>query len=120
MLGSSELAALREEQERLMTTSVGVYRRSRTPNATGTWSEAFTLAATLSANVHAGGGWPSEPVKGARVTGRRTWVAVFPHGSDVRADDRLTCDGHTLEVVGLLSGGALATALRVLCVEAEA
>ena len=121
MLGASELAAMRAEQELLMVDDVKVYRRTRSlSTALGTSTESLTLQATLKGHVYAGHGWPAESEQAARMTGKRWWIAALPHGTALSPSDVLVWSGRTFEVVGGMSGGHLATAARYLCTEREA
>ena len=54
----------------------------------------------------------------ARVTSAVTFTVTLPYDADVTADDVLAVNGRTFKVEAVLQGGAWATALRVLAVEA--
>ena len=54
----------------------------------------------------------------ARVTSAVTFTVTLPYDADVVADDELTVNGRTFQIVAVLRGEAWQTALRVLAVEA--
>lgn len=57
-----------------------------------------------------------EPVMGERLTSETRWFATFPVGTDVTAEDRLSYDGRTFEVVRVNNSEMWQTAVRVECI----
>ena len=116
LITAGELALDRADQALLFPDSAAVYRRVQTPDTSGgnsyTWP---TLTHTYACRVAPQS--PSRYLLNERVSDRQQWVVTFAYGADVLSTDKIVAGGHTLYVVGFQSGGAWATALRVVCEE---
>lgn len=117
LLSASDLTWMQGLQERAMPGTIVIQRRTYARDVMGGMAETWAAAGTVTGrlypqNTRAFG----EPVIGERVTSESRWFATMPAGTDVTAEDRLSYDGRTFEVVRVNNSEMWQTAVRAECV----
>ena len=114
MLTAAEIAAMREAQEQALPETCVRTRTALVPTAGGGYtdgeSETISLACRISSN-----GVPQEYLRQGVATGRVPVMITVPHGSDVVGTDTLAVGGVEYHIIGMVSVGTWATALRCVC-----
>ena len=115
MLSASDLTTMRAAQAAALPDTATRTRKTYVSDGMGgqTPSESTTSYACRLAPTSG-----RELEVAARVTSAVTFTVTLPYDADVVADDELTVNGRTFQIVAVLAGGAWQTALRVLAVEA--
>ena len=112
MLGSADLAAMRDVQRQVLPQTCDILRPSGSVNAVGeeviTWGTAGSAVPCRLARARA-----RLAAVGEQVTLEAGWVATLAHDADVRAGDRMVVDGQTYEVIAVWQAHAWRTATRV-------
>lgn len=113
---AGELALERAEQQRWLPETCTVRRVTYTQSAYGSTAESWANANTYACRVSPAAS-PRELALAGRQVHEAGLVVTLPYGADVRPDDRLVVGARTLEVTGVVTGGAWQTVLRVLAKE---
>lgn len=119
MLSDAELAEMRSVQALAQAGTAVITRRTLTSDGMGGFTETWAAAGTVTCRV-----WPAqesgaERLIADRITEADAWVLTLPYGTDVLADDRISADGRTFEVVAPLPH-TWETARRVVATEVGA
>lgn len=109
---STDLAKIRDEQNKLMPETVYIQRRTRTPDGTGGWTETWQTAATTNGRF-APVQRMDEMVRGGAVTVYGEYIVTLPYDVDLHQDDRLQLAGTQYDVMAILERSEK-TALRVI------
>ena len=109
-------AAMRAAQAATMTETCTRVRTTRVADGAGSFTDGATTTAALACRV-ASAGMPQEYMQMAVARARRPIMITVPFGSDVLHTDTITYGGKTHEILGFVSAGQWATALRCACVE---
>ena len=113
LIRNHELKWMRALQERAQPGTVVIYRRTLTRDAMGGFSEAWAAAGTAIGRIYPQNSRAfGEPVMGERVTSESRWFATFPVGTDVTAEDRLSYESRTWEVIRVNNDEMYQTAVR--------
>ena len=113
MLRSSDLAWMRDAQERAMPGSVVIERYALTSDGMGGYSEAWTAAGTVTGRIYpVQRRGAMESVRGAQVTSETVWFATLPVGTVVDARDRLVYESRSWEIATVNNDEMWQTAVR--------
>ena len=119
LVPANDLIAMKATQILGLPSSCTIERANLSPDGAGGWTGAWATLASGVACRLAPVGNPSEVIVADRYTGKALWQLTLPSGQDITHADRVVLSGLTYEVVGIQSGGAWATATRVLLVRLE-
>ena len=103
VLTPTDLAVLRQQARRMMTSQATILRLTRGPDGAGGFLETWNAIGTVPCRVLPLSGRErllAEQV--AHVGDVRIW---FPLGTDIRAEDRITVGSSTFEVTGVVPQG---------------
>ncbi|RLG78457.1 MAG: hypothetical protein DRO14_00540 [Thermoprotei archaeon] len=114
MLTEAEILSMRSVQEEALPSTCTIKRKSLTSDGAGGYTEAWSVIATDVACRIASARRPEERVIAEQMQGKTVWVLTLEADEDISAQDRVELSGSTYEVVGMVSGGAWATARRVI------
>lgn len=115
MIPADELTAIRETQNANLPDTATIQRVTRTSDAGGGFTLAWATVATVACRVVQ----PRQPVtllSAQQETVYADWIVTLPHGTDAQTEDQIVVSGHTLTVIGPITGPWI-TALRLGCVE---
>lgn len=116
LLDDSTIAELRGIEVSAMPETVTIKRPTTTHGAGGsrtTFADVATVAGSYWTPLQ-----PQEQAIAGRYGVTTATMVALPYGTDVRASDRLIItSGPTLDVVGVLTGGAWETSRRCVCKE---
>mgnify|MGYP000981949564 CR=1 FL=1 len=115
MLSATEVAAMRAIQGEALPDTATRTRKALVPDGMGGHTETPSTE-TYACRIAPTSGRELEVA--ARITSAVTFIVTLPYDADVVADDELTVNGRTFQIVAVLRGEAWQTALRVLAVEA--
>jgi len=113
VLTTAELAAMRDVEESVMSSTAIIRRVTRTPDGVGGYNEAWAAVGTVACDLWAANRAMNENVAGGQIISRGDWYITIPFDSDVKAQDRIHVDGRTFEVVWVPNNQSWSTALRV-------
>lgn len=117
MLSDDELTAMQDTQALAFPDSARVYRRVSTADGQGGYTQTWPTVTHTYACRLSYRGVPSAYVALAAARNQTPLMVTFADDADVLAGDRLSINlGAQIEVIGIASGGAWITALRVVCV----
>lgn len=116
LLTAADLAYARQMQERTMTSSADVYRRTISSDGMGGQTIVRTKVSTVICRVA-----PSSPeiavVQAGKLLEEGVYRVTFPALTDVKTTDQLVVETKTLEVLTVNDGGTYETARITLCAE---
>lgn len=113
MLPASDLAWMREQQERLLPGSVVIERYTLSADGMGGYTETWGAVGTVLGRIYpVQRRGQVEFVAGAQRISESTWFATFPVGTDVQAKDRLVKSARSWEVTKVNNDEDYQTAVR--------
>lgn len=102
MLTATEIAAMRAVLDTSLPDSGTIVRATLVDNGAGGQTPTWAAAGTVLCRVSPTPLTPTEQVDASDApAARRAFVVTFPHGTDVRATDRVQFGGDTYELVGV-------------------
>lgn len=111
---AAELSAQRAVEESVMASTAIVERKTLTKTAGAKYSESWAVVGTIACDV-----WPinkrgdrEATSAGAQLISRGDWYITAPYNADIRADDRLTIDNKTYELLFVPKSETWQTATR--------
>lgn len=116
LIGDFDLSWMRDLQERAMPGTIVIQRRTFSRDAMGGMAETWAAVGTAVGRMYPQNTRAfNEPLAGERVTAEGRWFATFPEGTDVTAEDRLSYDNRTFEVIRVNNSQMWQTAVRAEC-----
>lgn len=115
MITSTELTWMRAAQEDAMPDTATITRRTHTSDGAGGSTSTPSTSSAACRLMPAGTGTEELVAQGIEVKNGR--IIAWPHGTDIRAADRVTIGGREFEIKAILRAGAWATAIRTAAVE---
>lgn len=119
MLTATELAAMQEAQNGALPSTATILRYTTASDGQGGQVATLVTPSATAACRVSSRGVPDEFLQDGRAAGRALWLVTLAADADVLATDRLSVSGKVYEILGFASGGAWATAKRVICVEVQ-
>lgn len=95
--------------------TIVIQRRTLTQDSMHGFSETWAAVGTVIGRIYPRNNQSNEYVAGDRVTAETQWYATAPVGTDVIAEDRLSYESRTWEVVGVNNDEMWQTAVRCEC-----
>jgi hypothetical protein len=105
-------------QEKTMDKTVTVLRKgTRVRDGMGGFVESAAVQFTSICRLRPANMYREETVLAGILQGQTIWLVTLPLGKTILRSDQLVVDGRTFEVVEVILGHSLATAVRVMAVE---
>ena len=115
MIDATHLAWMRGLQERAMPGTIVIQRHTLTRDSMGGFTETWAAVGTAIGRIYPQNNQRSEFVTGERVAAETRWYATFPVGTNVTAEDRLSYESRTWQVIGVNNDESWQTAVRCEC-----
>lgn len=103
-------------QQQAMPGTVVIQRHTLARDSMGGFTESWAAVGTAIGRIYPQNNLRSEFIAGERVAAETRWNATFPTGTDVTAQDRLSYQSRTWEVVGVNNDEMWQTAVRCDCI----